>query len=93
MLDGNPTDLAQEITDYSGFAICILEDEKGNKLWRIRIGYGPQVTNILNQVFIEWLHGRGKKPVLWTTLIECLKRAGHNELLKDMMAVFGELVQ
>ncbi len=92
MLGGNPIDLAEEMSDYSGFAICLLEDKKGNQFGNIKEGFGPRVKNILNQVFTVWLNGKGKKPVSWRSLIECYKNSGHNKLMKDMRAVLGVFV-
>ncbi len=88
MLDGNPTDLAEQMPDYSGFAICILED-KANQLEIIKRDSGRQVKDILNRVFIEWLNGRGKEPVSWKTLIQCLQSSGHKELVRNMKAVLS----
>ncbi len=89
MLDGKPIDLADQMADYSGFAICILQD-KGNQLDIIERDSGTRVKDILNQVFRDWLNGKGKQPVSWKTLIECLQSSGFNELVKKMMAVLGE---
>ena len=91
MLNGNSIDLAEEMTDYSGFAICILQD-KGNQLQMIKEDFGTRVKDILNQVFRDWLNGKGKEPVSWRTLIQCLQSARFNELVNKMMAVLGESV-
>ena len=88
MLDGNPTDLVEQMPDYSGFAICILED-KANQLEIIKRDSGPQIKDILNRVFIDWLNGKGKEPVSWKTLIECLQSSGHRELVRNMKAVLS----
>ncbi len=88
MLDRNPTDLVEQIPEYSGFAICILEDE-GNQLQIIKKSFGPQIQDILNQVFIDWLNGKGKKPVSWKTLIQCLQSSGYKELVRNMKAVLS----
>ncbi len=91
MLDGNPMDLAEQMPDYSGFSICILQD-KGNHLEMIKRSSGSQIQDILNQVFRDWLNGKGKKPVSWKTLIQCLQSSGYNELMKKIKVVLGESV-
>ncbi len=47
-------------------------------------GYGPHPKNIMNEVFSEWITGRGRSPVSWRTLINCLETTGFRELAKDL---------
>ena len=83
-LDGKSIDLAAEIVDYNLFVTCILEDDRGSKLAAIKKGHGPSVTEIMNEVFNQWLIGRGKQPVEWRTFIDCLMNADYHELVKDL---------
>ncbi len=38
----------------------------------------------MNEVFSEWIIGKGKSPVSWRTLISCLETTGLREIAKEL---------
>ncbi len=80
---GKSTDLCARIVDYSQFSSCVLQDE-GSQLKGIEAGHGPKPKNIMNEVFSEWMEGKGKNPVSWRTLISCLEMTGFRELAGEL---------
>ncbi len=80
---GKYTDLCARIVDYSQFSSCVLQDE-GSQLKGIEAGQGPKPKKIMNEVFSEWIEGRGKIPVSWRTMISCLETTGFRELAGEL---------
>ena len=71
---GERINLAIEIgTEYDGFSIQLLQDDKGNIFGQICKGYGPDPQDILKEVFKRWLNGVGKPDRTWKTIIKVLK--------------------
>ena len=71
------------MADYEKFVICLLEDDTGDKMKIIKKDRST-VVNVLNEVFIQWIKGKGLQPVLLQTFISCLEKADYHELIKDM---------
>ena len=70
---GETINLAVEISDYYSFSIQLLQDINGNILSHISKGFGPYPEHILQEVFRQWLDGRGKPLKTWKTIIHILK--------------------
>ena len=75
-------DIAEKIgADYKRFGQLILNDDDGTKVNNIDVfKHGDPVPEILRQ----WRLGKGKKPVTWQTLVECLRATGLNVLADDI---------
>lgn len=58
-------DLAQEISDFKRYGLCLLEDCRGVKMDDIFTSERGHPVKINNWVFSEWVVGRGKRPVMW----------------------------
>ena len=80
---GKAIDFASAMADYEKFVICLLEDDTGDKMKIIKKDRST-VVNVLNEVFIQWIKGKGLQPVLLQTFISCLEKADYHELIKDM---------
>ena len=63
---------------------------EGADILRIQLSTHHQPQSATIQVLQEWLEGRGRKPVNWSTLIAALEASGHNELAKDLMEALLE---
>jgi len=70
------TDFAVHIVDYRGFGRCLLEDNDGVKVASIAATNQGNVVNINDDIFNEFLIGRGKRPMNWRSFIECLEKSG-----------------
>jgi len=67
-------DIAEEIgTDYELFAILLLEDNNGNKIKIIERNKCGDVVDINVEILRQWLQGKGRRPVTWQTLIQCMR--------------------
>ena len=67
-------DIAEEIgTDYELFAILLLEDNNGNKIKIIEKNKRGDVVDINVEILRQWLRGKGRRPVTWQTLIQCIR--------------------
>ena len=59
-------------TKYVRFGTLILEDANGTRVRNMQHKYQRDAEQINTEIFQEWLNGKGKQPVTWTTLIEVL---------------------
>jgi len=65
--------IPQEIgTKYYQFGIFLLEDSTGTRIKAIEYSYHGDAERIKMEVLNEWIGGRGKHPVTWSTLVKVL---------------------
>ena len=74
-------------THYRNFGTFLLEDDTGMKVSEIETARLRASAPILQDIFQEWLQGRGKQPVTYATLVECLRAADLNVLADDIQEV------
>ena len=74
-------------THYRSFGIQLLDDHNGMKVSEIETSRQRVSSLILQDIFQEWLLGRGKQPVTYTTLVECLRAVDLNVLADDIEEV------
>ena len=74
-------------TEYVQFGAFLLDDQRGSrvKIMAHKNSYNAEHINI--EIFQEWLSGRGKTPVTWTTLVEALHDIELSKLAGDIKAV------
>ena len=83
-------DIAQKIaTDYKLFGTQLLKDGDGSKVCIIEMKNGDPV-DITVEILEQWLQGRGRRPVTWQTLIECLRDTDLNVLADNMESILLE---
>ena len=70
-------------THYRELGYLLLNDTKGEVTRTIIKNYGPDATDIILQIFQQWIEGKGM-PVEWATLIEVLKDIGLVELAHEV---------
>ena len=67
-------DVAEKIgTDYKHFGTLLLNDSDGSKVNNIDMSKRGNPVLITVEILEQWLQGRGRMPVTWQTLIECLR--------------------
>ena len=78
-------DIAQEIgTDYEKFGTLLLEDKTGKKVKNIKVSERDDPLLITVEILCQWLHGKGKEPVTWRTLVTCLRATDLNVLAENI---------
>ena len=76
-MKGGYIDIAAEIPpDNEKFGTLLLEDKTGNEVDNIRIAKHDNPLLIKVEILRQWLLGKGKEPVTWQTLVECLRATG-----------------
>lgn len=70
------------------FGTCLLDDDDGVAFKSIEHSFGPHVGNILNELFVQWLSGRGKRPETWSTFVNCLRVVRLNFLADSIEEVY-----
>lgn len=70
-------------THYRDLGYLLRNDEKGEVTQSIVQSCGPDVTDIISEIFLQWVQGKGM-PVEWATLVEVLKDIGLTELACEM---------
>ena len=79
--------IASEIgAKYTTFGILLLDDQTGARITTIARKHANDGEQINLEILLEWLQGRGTKPVTWETLVEILKDMELSELAKDIEA-------
>ncbi len=71
----DPIDIMTDIAEDRKFVTCILQDKNGNTIRGIRRNVAREGGEVMDEVFNKWLNGKGKLPVTWQTLIDCLEVA------------------
>ena len=57
---------------------------EGHDIQRIKRDDRNSCTEACRTMFIEWLRGKGRKPITWETLIKTLKEAEFSEIASDL---------
>ena len=70
-------------THYRELGYLLLNDTKGAVTRTIIKTCGPDATDIILEIFQQWIEGKGM-PVEWATLVEVLKDIGLTELACEM---------
>ena len=84
-LQDSKVDLTKEVgTNYRQFGILLLEDQTGAHISALERELMKNAQDINYRVFQEWLHGKGRRPVSWETLISVLEDIGLNQLAKSI---------
>ena len=88
---GSTINIAQEIgRHYSTLGPLLLNDDTGAETLAIVSQQQRDVELINNEILKRWLHGQGKRPVSWFTLIGVLKDVG---LLDLAQKIEGDLIK
>ena len=84
-------DTAVEIgPHYEKFGTLLLEDKKGNEIDNIAKSKHYIPVDITVEILKLWLQGKGRKPVVWQTLVKCLQDTGLNVLADNMDCSLSE---
>lgn len=85
------SDIAAEIgPDYEKFGTLLLEDKTGYKIKIIRMQEHNDPLRITIEILQQWLQGKGRKPVVWQTLVKCLQETGLEVLADNMKHSLSE---
>ena len=83
--NGKALNLIKKIgCEYQTLGILLLEDEDGAEVKKITYEKQSRTEDIVIDIFSKWLIGRGIEPVTWCTLVDVLKKSGHQSLAKDI---------
>ena len=77
-------------TNYEKFGTLLLEDKKGNKVDSIVKSKHYISVDITVEILKQWLQGKGRKPVTWQTLVNCLRDTNLNAVADDMESSLSE---
>ena len=67
-------DVVVEIqSDYLKFGIQLLQDDTGNTIEGIERKKRGDPSEITVEILRLWLQGKGRQPVTWQTLVNCLQ--------------------
>ena len=76
--DGHKDLVAEIKNDYQIFGTLLLKDEIGNTVAGIEKAKQGNPEDITVEVMHQWLQEKGRMPVIWETLVECLREANLN---------------
>ena len=77
--------LAEAIgTNYWAMGVFLLKDSDGAKVAAIEKEMQRNTVDINCQIFRQWLSGRGRQPVSWSTLVSVLKDMNLISLAKSI---------
>ena len=83
-------DIVLEIQiDYEKFGIQLLNDSNGNIVAGIERMKRGDPGDITVEILRQWLQGKGRKPVTWQTLVECLEDTKLHVAADYIKATFG----
>ena len=69
----------------------IQHTHSGTTVNNIEKAKGPDPVNIANEIFSHWLAGKGRIPVTWITLVECLRDVHLNVLASMIMDMYKQI--
>ena len=74
-------DIAEKIgTNYEHFGTLLLNDNDGTKVKNIEMSKHGDPVHITVEILKQWRQGKGRRPVTWRTLVDCLRGTGLNVL-------------
>ena len=71
-------------SNYARFGIFILQDKDGAKVSALAHELQRDPLQICEKMVKQWLEGKGKQPVTYATLVNCLRDAQLNTLADDI---------
>ena len=74
-------------TKYVQFGAFILDDRNGSRVKIMAHKHLNDAEQINTEILQEWLAGKGKQPVSWTTLVEVLRDIELTALAREIEAV------
>lgn len=74
---GSSVKIAQQIGDHYLLGSLLLQDDTGALTSKI---IKQHQHNVNEEIIVQWLQGKGKQPVSWSTLINVLNTMGLSEL-------------
>ena len=75
-------------TDYNLLGIFLLQDEDGMVTDAIADEHHHNAFKVNNEILKQWIQGKGRQPVQWSTLIDVLKEIELSELAKMIEETF-----
>ena len=88
--DGVKDIVAEIQNDYIHLGGYLLEDEGGNKVHGIEIAKHYIPLAITEEILRQWRQGKGKEPVTWRILIDCLREAQLNVAADDIEGALSQ---
>ena len=76
--DGFKDIVAEIQNDYENLGIQLLNDSDGQTVMGIETAKRGHPLHITVTILRQWLQGKGRLPVTWQTLVECLRDAKLN---------------
>ena len=89
MKDGFKDIVAEIQNDYELLGTLLLEDRSGSVVRSIKTAECGSPPDITVGIFHQWLQGKGRQPVTWRALIECLRDTNLNivaESIEDALS-------
>ena len=74
-------------TKYLQFGTFLLDDRNGSRIKIMARKHHYDAEQINMEILQEWLNGRGKQPVTWTTFVQVLHDIEMSTLARDIEAV------
>ena len=74
--------------NYHDFGMFLLQDHDLSKVSALEHTWQRNSPLICRDIIKDWLQGKGKNPVTYATLVDCLRDADLNSLAKDIEDVF-----
>ena len=86
--DKEKINIAKEVGDeYKCFGTLLLEDDNGQKVTSMESKHHSDPSKINTRILQEWLNGKGKQPITWTTLVEVMHDTGLSTLANDISTI------
>ena len=73
--------------NYPDFGMFLLQDSDGSKVSALELTWQRASLPICRDIMKAWLQGKGKTPVTYATLLDCLHEADLHNLAKDIADV------
>ena len=74
-------------TKYYQFGVLLLKDETGARMEAIIHKHMKDAEQINQEIFKQWIAGKGEEPVTWGTLVEVLQDVELTDLASDIADV------
>ena len=84
MKDGFKDIVAEIQNDYELLGTLLLEESSGSVVRSIKTAECGSPLDSTVAIFHQWLQGKGRQPVTWRTLIECLRDINLNVVAESI---------